>query len=238
MKTRLPLTTSSSSTLGSRTLPRDAGRIANTFSLLLAVAALAGCASVKVVPGGGTAAGTLLRPPTAILVQPFSTDHGMWQGGVQEPSERIRVRDWLAAELESELRSIAPTSLHTGGDLPTEGWLVSGRFVRVNPGSKAQRMFLGLGVGASKLETRVAVYDLAVSTSQPILELDTTGGSNLEAGPTALVTNAALNDIARTAREIRGALEERIWAETPSTPPVGDDTLAPVQIGSPAAGRR
>jgi hypothetical protein len=73
------------------------------------------------------------------------------------------------------------------------------------------RMFFGgIGGGASRLETRVNVYDLAVSTTQPVLTFTTSGGSNLAHGLHGVAT-AIDNDVDRTAREIRAFLEDRLW---------------------------
>ncbi len=205
--------------------------------LLFSLAALfhGGCASVKAVPASATSAETILRPPGTIYIQPFETRNGMWQGSLAPAEERARVRDWLAAELESGLNDIAPTRLLDEAEKPRNGWLVTGRFIRANPGSKLQRVFIPLGAGGSKLETRVSIYDLAVSSHQPILSLNTTGGSNFQTGPSALVNNATLDDISRTAREIHDFIVARLWPDGDVRParPAPEQALAPTEIEAP-----
>ena len=201
---------------------------------VVVIAALAcfqvGCASVTAVAETTAASETMLRAPETIYIAPFETSSGMWQGRANDPRERIRIRDWLMAELETELAGIAPTGLLPEGDNPTSGWLVTGRFVRVNPGSKFQRMFIGLGAGGSKLETKVSIYDLAVSRSQPILTINTTGGSNLQAGPAALVNNATSSDINRTAREIQEFVQGRLWQTAAKVAPSPTGDRPPIAI--------
>lgn len=180
--------------------------------LVLALAALTagGCASVQTVSERAGPAPIKVRRPAQIWVQPFNTDDGMWQQDASAPEKRLEVRDWLTGRLLRHLSSLAPTHLYQD-DGRTSGWLVTGRFLRVNPGSRMGRMFLGgIGVGASRLETRVDVYDLAVSTTDPIMSFTTTGGSNLAAGiPGAMA--ATDDDVDRTAREIREYLEKHLW---------------------------
>lgn len=202
-------------------------------SLLLVVllsGLLTGCASVKTVPGTELGDGMRLRRPSHIWVRPFATTGGMWQGTVSAPERREEIRDWLTASLLQTLTPIAPTHL-LEDDPPNSGWLVTGRFLRVNPGSTVGRLFLGgVGAGASKLETRVEVYDLAVSATEPMLTFTTTGGSNLAAGiPGAL--SATDDDVERTAREIRDYLAARLWPEgTGEGAPQGPAALDEIEI--------
>jgi hypothetical protein len=59
-------------------------------------------------------------------------------------------------------------------------WLITGRFTRVNQGSRALRIALGLGAGATKMETAVQVYDLSERRrDRPLFAFSTTGGSHL-----------------------------------------------------------
>ncbi|MGH8017888.1 MAG: DUF4410 domain-containing protein [Opitutaceae bacterium] len=203
---------------------------------IIAVLLYSGCASVTAVPASTASAETILRPPQVIYIEPFDTEHGMWQGRVAPEVERERVRDWLMAELESELNDIAPTRLLTEDEgKPDSGWLLTGRFLRVNPGSKVQRMFIPLGAGGSKLETRVSIYDLAVSTTQPVLDINTTGGSNFQTGPSALVNNATMDDIDRTAREVHDFIVQRLWPDGEARParPAPAQSLEPAEIDVP-----
>jgi hypothetical protein len=210
--------------------------------LLVAVSAcgcgllLSGCASVKAVPESKQGGHGLLRWPEVIYVKPFDTSSGEWERNAAEPPRRAQIRDWLMAELERDLADIAPTRILTGDELPASGWLVTGRFIRVNPGYKFARMFIGLGAGASKLETKISVFDLAVSSKEPLITFNTTGGSNLAAGPQTVFNNDSEGDVERTAREARDFLRERLGSRdsgnAATSPP---QKLPPVRFGAPAA---
>jgi hypothetical protein len=103
-------------------------------------------------------------------------------------------------------------------------WLVTGRFVRVNQGSRALRTAVGFGLGGTKLETEVSIYDLSTRPAREILRFVTTGGSNAMPGvaPGAVFPNLWLlsldtlvkmgpglsSDMIRTSREIVAVLSE------------------------------
>jgi hypothetical protein len=102
-------------------------------------------------------------------------------------------------------------------------WLLTGRFVHVNQGSRALRTVIGFGLGATKLETEVTVYDMSVEPPRPFLTFMTTGGSNAQPGvipgfPINFVlvgvdtaSHLAIGlkmDVIRTSREIVAVLSE------------------------------
>jgi hypothetical protein len=238
------------SSVGVRGLPRFARMAINLPTPLLFVAALgacsffvSGCASVKALPETKQDGPALLRWPSEIYLRPFDISSGKWEGNTRKEPKRREIRDWLMAELEQRLGEIAPTRVlapaspardTAGDDLPKSGWLVTGRFIRVNPGSKFQRMFIGLGAGGSRLETKISVYDLAVSPTEPLITFLTSGGSNLAAGPQTIFNNESEGDIERTAREARDFLRERIGArESQETLGPSSPNMEPVEIGAP-----
>jgi hypothetical protein len=96
----------------------------------------------------------------------------------------------------------------------------------VEQGSRLLRSAVGFGVGGSKVETRVEVYDLAQNPGTPFLTFSTTGGSGSEPGailalsadPLQIaiggVTGAAhglSEDTKRTAREITAELSNYMY---------------------------
>jgi hypothetical protein len=199
-----------------------------------------GCASVKTLPGGGASDATRMRRPSGIYVRPFETTGGMWQRDASSAETRREIRDWLAGSLLRDLAAMAPTHLLEGETtMPNSGWLVTGRFLRVDPGSRAKRLFLGgIGAGASKLETRVDVFDLAVSSTEPILSFATTGGSNLSAGIPGAMTGMD-DDVERTAREILDYLEAHVWpAESKQGRPDAPTAIEEVGIKPTPRGSR
>lgn len=163
-----------------------------------------------------------------IYVAPFDTRAATFnvdREGEELDAFRQATAEMLRSKLVERLPEIAP-SAQAPAKLPSRGWLVTGRFVRVNQGSRALRATIGFGLGATKMETEVAVYDLAVSKKDPFLKFATTGGSNAEPGAigsagTTIVSgfgalSSALGNAAhgisedawRTAREIRNHLAD------------------------------
>jgi hypothetical protein len=138
------------------------------------------------------------------------------------------VVDLLHTRLVDRLPEIAPVEEYKGGPLPTEGWLIQGKFTWVNHGTKAARVLVGFGLGATKMETEVEVTELDAGNARKFLALKTTGGSNAEPGlagslvtPGAGVSEAVAGsaagaaisfpeDALRTAREIRNYLVDYI----------------------------
>ncbi len=206
------------------------------LSIFLAMLMVAGCASVKTVREEPGTVPTRLRRPTEIWVRPFNTEDGMWQASANTPETRAKIRDWLTSRLLLRLETVAPTHLLTEDAHPNHGWLVTGRFLRVNPGSRLERLFLGgVGGGASRLETHVDVYDLAVSSMEPILSFTTTGGSNLAGGVPGAMTGAD-DDVDRTAREVRDFVEAHLWpADTEPGRTPAPEAMEEIQVGPRAA---
>jgi hypothetical protein len=122
----------------------------------------------------------------------------------------------------SELRRPAALS-------PAKAWLVTGEFLRVNQGSRALRAAVGFGLGGTKVETVVTVYDLSGPEPRPFLKFVTSGGSNAQPG--AAVGLVAPNyylmaldvvgkglpglsaDVIRTSRQIVAVLSEYMAQE-------------------------
>ncbi len=196
------------------------------------VLTLAGCASISVQPGMAVAT---KQKPERVYVEPFSTDKGEFNVDRDGPE---------LAEFKSDLQAMMLVGITTDlskrlipavaaekrrGSLRENAWLIRGQFVRVNQGSRLLRGTVGFGAGATKLETRVEVYDLATGDPQPFLTFATTGGSNAEPGvlpslatdPLSLVIDAAggagnlvhgvTEDTTRTAREITAELSDYMY---------------------------
>jgi Domain of unknown function (DUF4410) len=193
----------------------------NPRKVLFAIGLLwgfAGCASVGVRNPAQAAVNPKL--PKQIFVAEFDTSKGVFhfnRSGDELATLQQKTANVLADYLVSDLnKSVAPATRQNGSRRArADAWLISGEFVRVNEGSRALRGLIGLGAGGTKMETVVRVYDLSHSSKEPILQFETSGGSNAEPGavlggmfgalPNGL-RNAALrgvtDDTARTAREI------------------------------------
>ena len=191
---------------------------------------LTGCASVSVKnPKELKSQQSVQVPtqfPTQLYVEPFSTKDAQFnvdREGVELKEFKEKTTRVLLEQMVKRLPEIAPTHV-ARGKLPNTGWLIRGQFTRVNQGSRALRGVIGCGLGATKMETQVQVYDLSQSETVPFLIFNTTGGSNAEpgaifgAGPPNWITAACVfigcwnvvhgvtEDSWRTAREIRNYL--------------------------------
>ena len=204
--------------------------ISHRISSLMCLLLLTGCASISVKEP------KQLRPkqivqvpsqfPTRLYVEPFSTEGAQFnvdRKGAELTEFKAKTTRVLLEQMIKRLPEIAPTYV-AQGQLPSAGWLIRGQFTRVNQGSRALRGIIGFGLGATKMETKVQVYDLSQSATIPFLIFDTTGGSNAEPGaiiglgPADWITAATIfvscwnivhgvtEDSWRTAREIRNYL--------------------------------
>ena len=189
-----------------------------------------GCASVSVKDAHEVSA-TPIKMPEKIYVEKFSMEGAKVEidkQGKELEEYKQEVVNLLHTRLVDRLPEIAPVEEYKGGPLPTEGWLIQGRFIWVNHGTKAARVLVGFGLGATKMETEVEVTELDGGSPRKFLTLKTTGGSNAEPGLAgSLVTpgtgvseavagsaaGAAISfpeDALRTAREIRNYLVDYI----------------------------
>lgn len=150
----------------------------------------------------------------------------------------------LSRELVSRLNKHVMMAQRVPPDMVKPGrraLLVTGEIVRVNQGSRALRMTLGLGAGGTKLETRVVVHDLSGPEPVPILSFETTGGSNATPGAVfnlsywaagAAAVGQAISglsfDTVRTSREITAMLSEYMAQQGWIAP---EDSLRPKKLG-------
>lgn len=148
--------------------------------LLLALLG-AGCASISVLP---TASKPEARAPRVLYAAPFS----FAGAAVNVDRKGKELADFEAKLSAGMARDIAERAAGIGlegkqgipddiATKPRPAWLVKGRFIRVNQGSRALRAVVGLGTGGTKMEAQVEVYDLSVPGSKPFLTFLTTGGS-------------------------------------------------------------
>ena len=187
------------------------------FFALGLLGSLAGCASVGVRnPQEATGNPKL---PKQILIADFDTSKNVFrvhQTGADLGVLQQKTTDVLVNYLVSDLsKSVVPAARQNSSrPARANAWLITGEFVRVNGGSRELRGLVGLGLGGTKMETVVRVY-LSQLSKQPVLQFETSGGSNAEPGalvggmfgalPNALRNAGArgiTDDTARTAREI------------------------------------
>jgi hypothetical protein len=157
-------------------------------SVTLSVLALAlvGCASVSVDRVQPVA--DAKQVPDRIYVRDFETPKEAFRVDRAEkrmPEFRTEFARGLSIEMVERIKRYSPAvDAPRDAVLPerANAWIVTGRFVRVNQGSRALRTLFGLGMGGTKLETEVTVSDMSVSPPRPLLKFRTIGGSNAQPG--------------------------------------------------------
>jgi hypothetical protein len=189
------------------------------LTLTLPALLLGSCASVSVKGSLVTDVAKPNEKPEHIYVEPFRIDRTVAKehplrknpGNLKTDAQTLLAK----ALVETLSKHIAPASLVAPGNVPRgRGWVVSGEFTRLNEGSRFLRMAFGLGMGGTKMETRVAVRNLPLR-NPPFLDFETTGGSGATPGAatnpipyssvlTALFVSGAgvTDDARRTARMI------------------------------------
>lgn len=194
------------------------------------VAMFSSCASVSVYKQRET--GESKPPaPQKIYVQNFRGEDSCFRVDRKDDSLsafREKITTQLADDLVKKLTDsgFQAEILTSNAKLPRGPfWLVGGSFERVNQGSRMLRALIGLGAGGTKVETTVVVSRLDTIKPTEILTFRTSGGSNTEPGPGALVLptdpldvilpivwassmTGLTKDTSRTAKEITATLSE------------------------------
>lgn len=145
------------------------------------------CASISVTQVSEANQWRPKHPPSMIYVAPFDTEQAEFnvdrEGEVLVKFKKATAQMLQAAIVERIAKAYSPSqAIETDQKLPKEGWMVIGKFKRVNQGSRALRATIGFGAGGTKMETEVFVYDLHPRKPVPFLAFKTTGGSNAEPG--------------------------------------------------------
>lgn len=234
--------------------------------LLLSLAVFfASCASVSVDNIQHVTTGAPLAPPVEILILPFTIPPESLRVD-REGEELVAFQKDLLARMNRQLAErlsahVAPARVISPGDALPQGdyWLLTGRFARVNQGSRLLRSTVGLGAGGTKMETLIAVYELSGAMPRKFLRFETTGGSNISQGIGGIVTlpvsgpmalTSLLNavdgirsglsfDTIRTSREITATLSEYLQNHgvLRSKKPLRPKRLGEVPINLPGASK-
>jgi hypothetical protein len=155
---------------------------------------LASCASVSVDNIRQTSANPPVTAPDEILILPFA-----WNEDGLRVDRKGKDFETFRAELQARLNRhlikklgthVAPARVISTEDSLPQGnyWLLTGRFARINQGSRLLRSTLGLGAGGTKMETIVVVQDLSGKVPNKFLAFETTGGSNISQGIGGIAT--------------------------------------------------
>lgn len=204
--------------------------LAGLFAALLPIL-LAGCASVSVKEDKWTQ--QRLALPTRVYVKDYEIPTAVLAvdrtGAELEAFRQEKAKSFTAELCERITARIAPAVPLAAGVRPEKGsWIVEGRFLRVNQGSRLLRSLVGLGAGGTKMEARTKVSVVGPrGAKREIAEIETTGGSNAEPGlltfPTpiggsiravvSLAKTGVTADQQRTARMITAAMAEKLEAQ-------------------------
>jgi len=206
---------------------------------LCCLLALAGCSSVSVLQEKENPALAPAVRPAALYVRPFEVRRGAEFDaaapvGGEDPRSKIGEL-MVEGILSKSDKWIAPGKiLQDDAASPDAGLLVRGKILRTQQGSRALRIGIGFGLGRTRLETSVRVFNLAASKTEPWLAFETTGGSNMEPGvvgalvpsPVAIPIAASLvggavtagamgikgvsQDASRTGRVIAAAIHDKL----------------------------
>lgn len=163
-----------------------------------------GCASVSVQPEKRAEfppAGEKAQAPQQFVVEAFAfpdpskirADRSGVALDVFERDLQVHLQDQISKDLrklgltvltarpgESALLAAGQNRGAGAHSVPT--WVISGQFTRVNQGSRALRVVVGLGAGGTKMETAVQMFDPAAPGHEPALAFRTTGGSGAKPG--------------------------------------------------------
>ena len=204
---------------------------------ILVVLLFSSCASVGVREVSRLDPNPPRRVPGKVFVAPFSfTEQGIRvdRTGADLANFKVNLSEFMMKNLLLRLpKHVAPAeAVAANGRVPRGNyWLIRGNFDRVYQGSRLLRSVIGLGVGATVMETTIVVYDLSGRTPMPFLRIVTTGGSNVSpgivgiatvdiSGPMALtnvfnaldgVRSGITFDTVRTTREVNAALSEFLY---------------------------
>jgi hypothetical protein len=119
---------------------------------------LVGCASVSVknLDAGGTSFPPGVKP-VVIYVAPFETAGGEFnvdREGADLADFKQNLQQMLSAALTAEIPlHLVPAQAVNRVPAQSNAWIVCGRFVRVNQGSRLLRSTVGFGAGGTKMET-------------------------------------------------------------------------------------
>lgn len=197
----------------------------------MAAVVLAGCASVSVKEDKWSQ--EKLDLPKRVYVKNYDVPADVLAvdrtGEDLDDFRKDTAGNFTAELCERITKRIAPAVPLVEGVRPEPGsWVVEGRFLRLNQGSRLLRSLVGLGAGGTKMDAQTTVSAVgARGAEKAIAEIETTGGSNAEPGmltfPTpigggiravvSLAKTGVTADQRRTARMITAAMAEKLEAQ-------------------------
>jgi hypothetical protein len=168
-------------------------RLSSAAAWLLAVVAVAGCASTEITERQRYEGEKLARPDRIIVhdftadpaeVPPESSFAAELAGAPMPTAEQLEIGRELGAqvakELVAELQGMGlPAVLAAGQPAPrAEDIVLRGYFVSVDEGRVGRRVLVGFGAGAAELRTAVEAYQMTAQGLRPLArgEIRSEGG--------------------------------------------------------------
>ena len=184
-----------------------------------------GCASVSVTHQRNYGVHEL---PRHVYIEPF-VYRGLEFKVARQGKELERFQKTFQKDLQASLAGflmragVRTHRVEEGALLPPGAWVVKGEILRVSQGSRAARSSVGFGLGGTKVETFVRVYQVGLQGRKTLVSsFQTSGGSNAEPGGgyyfpwtaprmlyVALLTGLSY-DMKRTSKQIGLTLLERM----------------------------
>ena len=217
--------------------------IRTAFELLAALLIVA-CASATVTPEKVAPPATPVRP-TRIVVYDFAVSPAevtLNQSIVHRTFRAVQSKETpqqsqletahavahdLADALVKDLQDLGFVVERRPRGTPVSGnvLIVDGQFLNVDEGNRLKRLVIGFGAGASKLDTRVQVYQVSGGTPRRVLEFEThvesakMPGAAVTLGAGAVATGAVSAGSAAAAAGMAGvkAHQSRMGALTDKT---------------------
>jgi hypothetical protein len=191
-------------------------RALHRASLLLAIV-IAGCAGASVAPQVQSGPASASRPTTiyvydfAVTTTEVTLNQGFFQKTYSNMTDQnveqaqVALADQtaqaLSYQLVAELQAMGFYAIRLPRGTPASGsniLVVDGQFTDIDQGNKLRRMVIGLGMGQSKLDASVQVYQVVDGSSTQILDFNTHAdsgsmpGAAIMGAPGAAVGGAAM----------------------------------------------
>jgi hypothetical protein len=154
-------------------------RLMDSVLLGTSLFSILGCASISVQPQHEDATRRLRRKPQVLIVKDFGFASQAAVRADRNGKELVAFEQKLQISLREQLvralgRYVIPVTVAvTSQELQKlrkrqPAWLITGQFTRVNQGSRAMRIAVGLGAGGTKMETNAEViFQLAKKPGRP-----------------------------------------------------------------------
>lgn len=190
-----------------------------------ALALFAGCTTATTVKQTDLAADSPPAPRIIYVTDfPFPT---ATPPDADADSKSAKLSASMAARLVEDLKKAGLPAQRLAPDapLPAEGWLLSGKFVMVDEGSRLGRSFVGFGVGATHLQVETALDDLSDHSGRHLYAAQTAATSGKAPGglmPAGMVRHLLMSglDMAKTekkaAEEIAAEIARQIKNPKPA----------------------